>query len=192
MNKVFVIGGTSKIGKIICSTLEKSFIVRSFGSFDCDVRYKKNIQSIFHEEENLYGLIYCSALKSDSDALGDSEELEKLLSVNLFGAVHCLQEAAKIIKKGKIVVLGSVDGTFGNYKKTMYAVSKAALHTYTRCFATQVKEYIETICLVPGTITKDDDSQAIANFINSFMKDDITNIHSQLIRMDKGHHTFPI
>ena len=189
---MFVIGGTSKIGKVICSTLENNFLVRSVGSFYCDVRYQKNVKNIFHAEEEIYGLVYCSALKSECDALGNYEELEKLLSVNLFGAIHCLQEMAKKMKKGKIVVLGSVDGTFGNYKKTMYAVSKAALHTYTRCFAAQVKDNIETICLVPGTVSCENDSQAIGNFIRSFMNNDITNIHGQLIRMDKGHHTFPL
>jgi len=192
MRNICVIGGTSNIGEVICKSLSDSYNVDKTNSLTCDVRDEKKVIDYFQGIDSLYGLVYCSALKSEYDALDDPKELERLLLVNLFGAIYCLQEAAKKIKIGKIVVIGSVDGTFGNYKKTMYAVSKAALHEYTRCFASQVKDRIEAICLVPGTISSDNDKQAIANFVKCFMDNSITNIHAQLIRMDKGNHTFPL
>ncbi len=192
MKNVCVIGGTSKLGRSICSVLSENFTVNAAGSFQCDVRDYAKIKDYFYTQKSIDGLIYCSALKSECDALGDIHELEKLLSVNLLGAIYCLQEAVKKMKKGKIVVIGSTDATFGNYKKTMYSVSKSALHTYTRCFAAQVRPNIETICVVPGTIKDENDKHSIAKFINAFMKDEISNLHSQLIRIDGGHHTFPL
>lgn len=193
MKSICVIGATSFLGKSICTSLKDKYSVIKGDSKSCNVVNEKSIQDFFKQIKCLHGLVYCSALKTNADALANKEILKEILEVNLYGAIECMQTA--ITKKNikKIVVIGSADGTFGNFQKTMYSVSKSALHQYTKCFASQVREKkIETICLVPGTIKNNYDKNAISSFILSFMKNDIKNINGQLIRIDGGHHTFSI
>lgn len=192
MKSICVIGSTSFLGKSICASLKNKYAIIKGNSKNCNVIDNDCVQNFFKPIKYLHGLIYCSALKTDADALADKQVLKEILEVNLFGAISCMQIAAKKINIKKIVIIGSADGTFGNFQKTMYSVSKSALHQYTKCFATQLKSEIETICLVPGTIKNNSDKKAISDFILSFMNDDIRNIHGQLIRIDGGHHTFAI
>lgn len=189
MKNISIIGSSSHLGVEVIKHLDDYNLFLGT-SQNCNVCSQASIDSYFNME-NLYGLVYCSALKSDACALQNCNILQNLMEVNLFGAIRCLQ---KSLEKGvkKIVVIGSVDGTFGNYSKTMYAVSKAALHEYVRCLAVQVKNDVEVICVVPGTIKTSQDSQAVASYIQCFMDDKIKNVHGQLIRIDGGHHTFPI
>lgn len=192
MKSICVIGATSFLGKSICTSLKDKYSVVKGNSKNCNVVNEKSIQEFFKPIKCLHGLVYCSALKTNADALADKEVLKEILEVNLFGAIACMQIAAKKTNIKKIVVIGSADGTFGNFQKTMYSVSKSALHQYTKCFAAQLKPKIETICLVPGTIKNNSDKKAISDFILSFMNNDIRNVHGQLIRIDGGHHTFAI
>lgn len=189
---ICVIGDSGLLGAAICNSLQHSYTLHGANSRNCDVTVPSQVEKYFSKIESLYGLVYCSVLKNDADSLQNSEILRGLLEVNLFGAIACMQAAARKMRNGKIIVIGSVDGTFGNYKKTMYAVSKAALHEYTRCFACQVKDNIEVLCLVPGTITTEEDKIAVVDFVKAFMDNKIRNLHAQLIRIDGGHHTFPL
>lgn len=190
---VCIIGSSCSFGSNIKKSLESDFFVYETNRKILDVTKIEDIKKYFSMFDSLHGLVYCSAIKNDADSLSNPEILSNLLSVNLFGAVNCLQTALPKIHNGKIVIIGSVDATFANYQKTMYSVSKAALHQFAKCFAIQAKQFnVETICLVPGTIKNESEKQAIANFISCFMKNQIGNLHGQLIRIDGGHHTFPL
>jgi 3-oxoacyl-[acyl-carrier protein] reductase len=58
------------------------------------------------------------------------EDFEKVLAVNLKGAVACARAGIKVMlraKTGRIVFVSSVVGEMGNAGQTAYAASKAAL-----------------------------------------------------------------
>lgn len=193
MESICVVGSNSTLGVFLCKKLQNYFDVIQSNSKNCDLLSNGSIYDFFSTINSLHGLVYCAAVKTEADALQDKNILSNIMQVNLYGAIECLQLAIKKPKIKKIVVIGSADATFGNYRKTMYSVSKAALHQYVKCFAAQVMSCgIEVICLVPGTIKNDNDRNAISDFILSFMKNDIRNINAQLIRIDGGHHTFAL
>ena len=191
MDRICVVGASGFLGKFICNSLKTEYALYEFNSKTCNVKSTESVDKCI-KDACPYGLVYCSGIKTEGDSLADEDVLKELLDVNLFGAVRCMQTAMKYGVR-KIVTIGSADATFGNYKKTMYAVSKAALHEYTKCFAAQVKSLgIDVFCLVPGTISTELEAMAIADFVKAFMNGTIRNINSQLIRIDGGHHTFPL
>ena len=193
MKNICIVGSSCSFGDNICSSLQDSYSVHKTTSKELNVTSPTDIEKYFTKFDQIHGLVYCPAIKNKADALADPSILHQLLSVNLFGAISCMQNSIHKMKNGKMVIIGSADGTFGNYKNTMYSVSKAALHQYTKCLATQFRETgNETICLVLGTIKNDDEKNAIADFIKGFMDNKIRNLNGQLIRMDGGHHTFPL
>lgn len=193
MKKVLVIGSSSFVGKNICQKLKNSYEIIEANSKNCDLKNIDNINSFFSKIDDLYGMIYCSAIKSDADALSSCETLKDIIDVNLYGAIHCMQQSLNKMKYGKMIILGSADGTFANYKKTMYAVSKAALHVYTKCFAVQAKKHdVDVTCLVLGTVDSYEKLDAISDFTNCYLDGKLRNLNAQLIRIDGGHHTFPL
>jgi 3-oxoacyl-[acyl-carrier protein] reductase len=58
-------------------------------------------------------------------------------------------------RSGRIITIGSIAGTYGRDEGAIYAVSKAAVHQYTRCLATQLRPHNVTAnCVAPGgTVT---------------------------------------
>lgn len=191
--KICIIGYSSNLGKSICNILSKNFELVLGNSSNCDVTNDKSINDFFNKIDYIDGLIYCSAYKESCDPLGDDEEFIKSININLIGAIKCLKQAyKKCNKNSKFVTIGSADGTFANFNKSNYCISKCALHQYTKCFACKAKEKnSDAICVVPGTLSSEEDFNSVAKFINFFMSNDI-NINAQLIRIDKGHHTFAL
>ena len=188
---ICIIGASCSFGKHISNKLQ-DYNLYTTNSQSLDVTQQDKVKNYFQKIGPIHGLVYCPALKSNADSFAPPEELQKLLDVNLFGAIFCLQSAI-MMENSKIIVLGSTAGTFGNPNNCMYSVSKAALHQFVRCHASQLKgSKIQILCLAPGTIKTEEDKDNIAEFIKLFMDDKIKNIHGQIIRMDGGHHSFPV
>jgi 3-oxoacyl-[acyl-carrier protein] reductase len=87
------------------------------------------------------------------------EDFERVLSVNLKGAVACARAAIKVMmraKAGRIVFMSSVVGEAGNAGQTAYAASKAALIGVTKSLA---REYatrgITVNAVTPGYVDTD-------------------------------------
>jgi 3-oxoacyl-[acyl-carrier protein] reductase len=87
------------------------------------------------------------------------DDFERVLSVNLKGAVACARAAIKVMmraKAGRIVFLSSVVGEMGNAGQTAYAASKAALLGVTKSLA---REYatrgITVNAVTPGYVDTD-------------------------------------
>lgn len=87
------------------------------------------------------------------------EDLHKILSVNVGGAVACARAAVKTMmraKSGRIVFLSSVVGEMGNAGQTAYAASKAALLGVTKSIAREYASRNVTVNAVsPGYIETD-------------------------------------
>lgn len=188
---ICIIGASCSFGSNICNRLQ-DYRLHTTNSKSLDVTQPDQVANYFQKIGPVYGLIYCPALKSQADSYASPAELKKILEVNLFGAIHCLQSVV-LTKKSKIIVIGSADGAFGKPNNCMYSVSKAALHQFVKCFAAQVRDSnTQVLCLAPGTIKNNEEKNDIAEFVKSFMDDCIRNIHGQIIRIDGGHHSFPI
>ncbi len=85
-------------------------------------------------------------------------DVRAVLDRNLLSCILCCREVAPEMmqrKGGRIITVGSVAGTYGRSDGSMYAVAKAAVHEYTRCLATQLREFnIPVNCVAPGpTVT---------------------------------------
>ncbi len=87
------------------------------------------------------------------------EDFDKILSVNLKGAVACARAAIKVMmraKTGRVIFVSSVVGEMGNPGQTAYAASKAALFGVTKSLA---KEYasrsITVNAIAPGYVDTD-------------------------------------
>jgi len=87
------------------------------------------------------------------------EDFERVLSVNLKGAVACSRAAIKVMmraKTGRIVFVSSVVGEMGNAGQTAYAASKAALLGVMKSLA---REYatrgITVNAVTPGYVDTD-------------------------------------
>jgi 3-oxoacyl-[acyl-carrier protein] reductase len=87
------------------------------------------------------------------------EDLHKILSVNVVGAVACARAAVKLMmraKTGRIVLLSSVVGETGNAGQTAYAASKAALLGVAKSIAREYASRNITVnAIAPGYIETD-------------------------------------
>jgi len=87
------------------------------------------------------------------------EDFERVLSVNLKGAVSCARAAIKVMmraKTGRIVFVSSVVGETGNVGQTAYAASKAALLGVTKSLAREYASRGITVnAVTPGYVDTD-------------------------------------
>lgn len=87
------------------------------------------------------------------------DDFERMLAVNLKGAVACARAAIKTMmraKSGRVVFLSSVVGETGNAGQTAYAASKAALLGVTKSLAREYASRRITVnAVTPGYIETD-------------------------------------
>jgi 3-oxoacyl-[acyl-carrier protein] reductase len=87
------------------------------------------------------------------------EDLQKILLVNVGGAVACVRAAVKVMMRartGRIVLLSSVVGEMGNAGQTAYAASKAALLGIAKSIAREYASRNVTVnAVTPGYIETD-------------------------------------
>jgi 3-oxoacyl-[acyl-carrier protein] reductase len=85
-------------------------------------------------------------------------DIRAVLDRNLLSCILCCRAVAPGMmarKRGRIITIGSIAGTFGRDDGAIYAVAKAAVHEYTRCLAVQLRRYnVPVNCVAPGgTVT---------------------------------------
>jgi 3-oxoacyl-[acyl-carrier protein] reductase len=87
------------------------------------------------------------------------EDFDKILSINVKGAVYCARAAIRTMmraKTGRIVFLSSVVGEMGNAGQVTYAASKAALLGVTKTLAREYASRGITVnAVTPGFIDTD-------------------------------------
>ena len=85
-------------------------------------------------------------------------DIRAVIDRNLLSCILCCREVAPDMmrrKRGRIITIGSIAGTFGRDDGAIYSVAKAAVHEYTRCLAVQLRPYnVPVNCVAPGgTVT---------------------------------------
>jgi 3-hydroxybutyrate dehydrogenase len=76
------------------------------------------------------------------------EDWDRLLSVNLSGAVLCAKYVVPLMKRhrwGRIINMSSMQAFMGTATYSAYAVSKAGIHALTRVWARELVEYNATV-----------------------------------------------
>jgi 3-oxoacyl-[acyl-carrier protein] reductase len=86
-------------------------------------------------------------------------EIERLLSVNTKGALHCARSALKAMiraRSGRIILVSSVAGDMGNAGQAAYAASKAALIGLGKSLAREYADRCITVNVItPGFVETD-------------------------------------
>lgn len=93
----------------------------------------------------------------EDDCLNVSlEDLHSVMQRNLQGTIlACREVVPEMIRRGagRVITIGSIAGMFGRLNGATYSVAKAAVHSYTRCLATQLRPHnIQVNCVAPGPI----------------------------------------
>ena len=93
----------------------------------------------------------------DDDCLAVSlEDLHSVMQRNLQGTILACREVVPGMiqrEQGRVITIGSIAGMFGRTSGATYSVAKAAVHSYTRCLAAQMRPHnIQVNCVAPGPI----------------------------------------
>lgn len=84
------------------------------------------------------------------------EDLQKVISTNLSGAIYCAKEAARLMMKaraGSIIQISSVVGEMGNAGQVAYSAAKAGMIGFTKSLARELaSRNICVNCVTPGYI----------------------------------------
>lgn len=86
----------------------------------------------------------------------ESETFQKVLSINVLGAFHCLKAAARLMirqRAGAVVNVSSLAGLRGLVGQGAYATSKSALHGLTTVAAKELARYgVRVNAVAPGVV----------------------------------------
>lgn len=84
----------------------------------------------------------------------DPEEWQRVVDVDLMGAVHCTREALPYLEPpGRVVNISSIIGALGNFGQSNYAAAKAALFGFTKSLAQELGADGTTVnAVAPGFV----------------------------------------
>jgi 3-oxoacyl-[acyl-carrier protein] reductase len=96
-----------------------------------------------------------SANSSETRGMTDIEIFERMVGVDIFGTWRCCTEAVPYMRDGGCIITTGWDGALSGYPTfpdQMYAISKGAIMSLTRCLAQQLAPRIRVNCIAPGRI----------------------------------------
>ena len=141
---IVITGATSGLGKGLKEIFEsKGDVVIDISidseQYKCDVGDYKALKKVFDDIYLNYGeidmLITCAGYGlSGAIELLDEQQTKKQFDVNFFGTANACKYAIPIMnKKGKIIIISSVNAIFPVPFKAYYCASKAAVDNFARC-----------------------------------------------------------
>ena len=145
----------------------------------CDISCAYDVKALFEEADKLgnvevlvnnAGISYIGLLQDMK--LG---EIRKQISVNLFGAVICSQEAARRMvsrKSGSIINIASMWGEVGASCEVVYSACKAGIIGLTKALAKELgPSGVRVNCVSPGVIRTDMNSELSEEDISALADD---------------------
>jgi len=164
-----VTGGSSGIGKAVCSELLRAgYLVYELSRREqgphgvihivCDVTNPAQVQSAIQiAGKDGLDLLFCCAGFGISGCVEftDTADAHRQLEVNLFGTDHTVKAALPALrrKKGHIMLVSSVAAEAPIPFQTWYSVSKAATNAYAIALRSELRPFGIDVCTVmPGDI----------------------------------------
>ena len=96
------------------------------------------------------------------------QEYDDMMDTNNKGVFFLSREASKVMKKGSIINISSINATNPASKLIHYGMSKAAVEMQTRCLAYELGPDIRVNCIAPGLIYKKGQEQFIPGWTESY------------------------
>jgi len=207
-----VVGAAGAIGSAIARRLCRSGMqVIPLDADNCDVRDPLSVSAAFARLERLDALVYAAGITRESVVwkLG-VDDWDAIHDVNLRGAFLVLKEAIPILRRsggGRIILIGSINGSRGKFGTAAYSASKAGLIGLAKSVAREVGRFRITVNVIepgwvqtPMTDALPDDIRAAAlgeTLLGEFVEpDDIAetvaflcnapHITGQILRVDAG------
>lgn len=173
MKNVLITGGSSGLGKVLCSSFKKGgynvfytyyknkFDIEGCKGFYCDLTSEGSISSfideLYKEVDDIDVLVNNAAIEIN-DEFNDKtkENFMKTLEVNLVGPFLLTREIGNKMyqnKKGKIINVSSNNGVNVSDPITLeYDASKAALNSLTHNLAKEYAPFVNVNAVAPGFI----------------------------------------
>jgi 3-oxoacyl-[acyl-carrier protein] reductase len=99
-----------------------------------------------------------SANTKETRGMSESDVLERMVEVDILGTWHCCREVERYMRDGGCILTtgwnGALVGAPG-FTSQMYAISKGAIISLTRCLAVEFAPRIRVNCIAPGYIEND-------------------------------------
>ena len=168
---VLVTGCSSGIGKEICNQLIKDggfivygisrneFEMEGLTQFKVDVTDRQGIERVIKkiiDREKSIDILISNAGMGISGPVETAkiEDVQKLLNVNFFGMVNCVQAVLPYMrerKSGKIIMTSSLGSKVGLPFQSFYSASKSALDSLGFALNLEVKRFgIQCLNILPG------------------------------------------
>ncbi|HET8910843.1 MAG TPA: SDR family oxidoreductase [Ktedonobacteraceae bacterium] len=127
-----------------------------------DLRAPAEVIHLANEAQRLLGKVDvwinnagASANTSETEHLSEDQRFERMLEVDVMGTWRCCRAAIPLIPAGgSILTIGwdhALDGAPG-FVNQLYAASKGAVISLTRCFAQELAPNIRVNCIAPGWV----------------------------------------
>lgn len=132
-------------------------------AIQCDVSKFEEVEQLFIKAKSIKGHI--DVLVNNAGIPGpvspiaevDVREWQKCAEINLFGAMYCMREAARIMceqKSGSIINMSSLMGIEGYPMRSAYSATKFALVGMTEAVAREVgPDNVRVNALLPGAVS---------------------------------------
>lgn len=153
-----VVGSAGAIGGAIVRRLcESGMRVVSLDVHNCDVRDPFSVAAAFARIERLDALVYAAGITRESVLwkLG-VDDWDAIHDVNLRGAFLVLKDAIPIMRRGgggRIILIGSINGSRGKFGTAAYSASKAGLIGLAKSAAREVGRFRITVNVIePGWV----------------------------------------
>ena len=153
-----VVGAAGAIGGAIVRKLCESHMrVISLDVNNCDVRDPLSVSAAFARIERLDALVYAAGITRESVVwkLG-VDDWDAIHNVNLRGAFLVMKEAIPIMRRnggGRIILIGSINGSRGKFGTAAYSASKAGLIGLAKSVAREVGRFRITVNVIePGWV----------------------------------------
>ena len=195
MNKVIITGATGGVGgsltrhflkkkwEVIALIRDKNKLSKSYSDnlkyIEIDIKNFESVQKAFSKIDNINLLINnASVFISKEFKNCDETDINNIIDTNLKGTMYCTLEALKVMKKGRIINIGSVSGLHGIENQSIYSASKFGLMGFSDSLSQEITRkniLISNIC--PGGINTplwNENNKYPGNVNNIIQPDDIT------------------
>lgn len=138
----------------------------------CDVSKFEDVQSLFTKAQMINGnvdiLINNAGIPGPVSPIAEVnvDQWRQCAEINLFGAMYCMREAARIMceqKSGSIINMSSLMGIQGYPMRSAYSATKFALVGMTEAVAREVGPYnVRVNALLPGAVSGENMDRILA------------------------------